>query len=162
MGLTTRNLESGQSSEFTEVKRRTLRTSNSCPNLGIGQLGFRKAGCRNYIISYHIVPYHIISYHIISYHIVPYHIVPYHIISYHIISYHIVPYHIISCHIISYITSYHIVPRTQRESNLYTVGSIISMNDVGVALTFEEMRTPYAGGREICVQKFGNAYQRKE
>ena len=31
-----------------------------------------------------------------------------------------------------------------------------------VALTFEEMRTPYASGRNICVQKFGNAYQRKE
>ena len=31
-----------------------------------------------------------------------------------------------------------------------------------VALAFEEMRTPYASGREICVQKFGNAYQRKE
>ena len=31
-----------------------------------------------------------------------------------------------------------------------------------VALAFEEMRTPYASGREICVQKFGNAYQRNE
>ena len=31
-----------------------------------------------------------------------------------------------------------------------------------VALAFEEMRTPYASGREVCVQKFGNAYQRKE
>ena len=31
-----------------------------------------------------------------------------------------------------------------------------------VALAFEEMRTPHASWREICVQKFGNAYQRKE
>ena len=31
-----------------------------------------------------------------------------------------------------------------------------------VALAFEEMRTPYASGREVCVQKFVNAYQRKE
>ena len=31
-----------------------------------------------------------------------------------------------------------------------------------VALAFEEMRTSYASGREICVQKFGNAYQRKK
>ena len=96
------NTEPWIRSEFRvhRSQRRILRTSNSCPNLGIGQLGFRKAGCRNYIISYHIisyrniyhiVPYHIISYHIISYHIVPYHIVPYHII-YHIIPYHIVPY----------------------------------------------------------------------
>ena len=30
------------------------------------------------------------------------------------------------------------------------------------AVAFEEMRTPYPSGREICVQKFGNAYQRKE
>ena len=29
-----------------------------------------------------------------------------------------------------------------------------------VALAFEEMRTPHASGREICAQKFGNAYQR--
>ena len=29
-----------------------------------------------------------------------------------------------------------------------------------VALAFEEMRTPYASGREIFVQKFGNAYRR--
>ena len=29
-------------------------------------------------------------------------------------------------------------------------------------LAFEEMRTPYASGREICVQKLRNAYQRKE
>ena len=29
-----------------------------------------------------------------------------------------------------------------------------------VALAFEEMRTPYASEREICVQKFRNAYQR--
>ena len=28
------------------------------------------------------------------------------------------------------------------------------------ALTFEEIRTPYASGREIWVQRFGNAYQR--
>ena len=31
-----------------------------------------------------------------------------------------------------------------------------------VALAFEEMHTPYASGREICVQKVGNAYQWKE
>ena len=31
-----------------------------------------------------------------------------------------------------------------------------------VALAFEEMRAPYASEEEICVQKFGNAYQRKE
>ena len=31
-----------------------------------------------------------------------------------------------------------------------------------VALAFEEMRTPYASGREICGKIFGNAYQRKE
>ena len=31
-----------------------------------------------------------------------------------------------------------------------------------IALAFEEMRTPYASGWEICIQKFGNAYQRKE
>ena len=31
-----------------------------------------------------------------------------------------------------------------------------------VALAFEEMRAPYASGREICVQNYGNAYQRKE
>ena len=31
-----------------------------------------------------------------------------------------------------------------------------------VALAFEGMRTPYASGREICVQKFGKGYQRKE
>ena len=30
-----------------------------------------------------------------------------------------------------------------------------------VALAFEEMRTPYASGREICVQKFGYTYQQK-
>ena len=29
-----------------------------------------------------------------------------------------------------------------------------------VALAFEEMRTPYASRRKICVQKFRNAYQR--
>ena len=28
-----------------------------------------------------------------------------------------------------------------------------------VALAFEELRTPYASGREIYVQKFGNVYQ---
>ena len=27
-----------------------------------------------------------------------------------------------------------------------------------VAPAFEEMRTPYASGREICVHKLGNAY----
>ena len=31
-----------------------------------------------------------------------------------------------------------------------------------VALAFEEMRTPYESGREICLQKSVNAYQRKE
>ena len=31
-----------------------------------------------------------------------------------------------------------------------------------VALTFEEMRTSYASGREICIQELGNTYQRKE
>ena len=31
-----------------------------------------------------------------------------------------------------------------------------------VALAFEEMRTPYESGREICVQKSVNAYQPKE
>ena len=31
-----------------------------------------------------------------------------------------------------------------------------------VTLAIEEMRTPYTSEREICVQKFGNAYQRKE
>ena len=31
-----------------------------------------------------------------------------------------------------------------------------------VALAFGEMRTPYASGRELCEQKFGNVYQRKE
>ena len=31
-----------------------------------------------------------------------------------------------------------------------------------VAVAFEEMRTPYASGREICAQKFENAYKRKE
>ena len=30
------------------------------------------------------------------------------------------------------------------------------------ALAFEEMRTPYTSRREICVQKFQNAYQRKQ
>ena len=30
-----------------------------------------------------------------------------------------------------------------------------------VALPFEEMRTPYASGKEILRTKFGNAYQRK-
>ena len=29
-----------------------------------------------------------------------------------------------------------------------------------IALAFNEMRTPYASEREICVQKFGNAYRR--
>ena len=31
-----------------------------------------------------------------------------------------------------------------------------------VALAFEEMCTPHARGLQICVQRFGNAYQRKE
>ena len=31
-----------------------------------------------------------------------------------------------------------------------------------VVLAFEEMRTPHASRREICIQKFGNAYQRNE
>ena len=30
-----------------------------------------------------------------------------------------------------------------------------------VAIAFEEMHTPHASGREICVRKFGNAYQPK-
>ena len=32
---------------------------------------------------------------------------------------------------------------------------------VAVALAFQQMRTPDASRREICVQEFGNAYQRK-
>ena len=39
---------------------------------------------------------------------------------------------------------------------------ILPYNTPAVTLAFEEMRTPYASGREICVQKCGNAYQRKE
>ena len=31
-----------------------------------------------------------------------------------------------------------------------------------VALAFDEMRTPYPSGQEICVQNFGNAYQWRE
>ena len=30
-----------------------------------------------------------------------------------------------------------------------------------VTLAFEEMRTPYRSGQDICLQIFGNAYQRK-
>ena len=36
------------------------------------------------------------------------------------------------------------------------------LSKAAVALTFKEMSTPYASGRENCVRKFGNAYQRKE
>ena len=43
-------------------------------------------------------------------------------------------------------------------SKKYTVALVSSV----VALAFEEMRTPYASGRGICVQKFGNVYQWKE
>ena len=40
-------------------------------------------------------------------------------------------------------------------------GKIIGWKkNAAVSLAFEEMRTPYASGREICVQKFGNACQR--
>ena len=39
---------------------------------------------------------------------------------------------------------------------------IVYLICTAVALAFEETHTPYASGREICVQKFGNVYQRKE
>ena len=31
-----------------------------------------------------------------------------------------------------------------------------------VTLAFDEMRTPHASGREICVRKLGNAYQQQQ
>ena len=47
-------------------------------------------------------------------------------------------------------------------SQVWTAWTNIHQKTSAVALAFEEVRIPHASGREVCVQKFGNAYQRKE
>ena len=37
----------------------------------------------------------------------------------------------------------------------------VMLIEAAVVLAFEKMRTPYTSGRDICVQKFRNVYERK-
>ena len=47
-------------------------------------------------------------------------------------------------------------------ANLQMVVTVLLKTLSMVALAFEEMRKPYAIGRDICLRKLGNTYQRKE
>ena len=60
-------------------------------------------------------------------------------------------------------TRVYICVRQKREEqqNLDTISKPVD-DIAAVALAFVELRTPYASEWEICVQKFGNAHQRKE